>query len=58
MIDKIREWFTTTEVSVKDANKMYIKCSKLLEDYSEDQLIRMYGKDKTEFIKANPEDWI
>ena len=58
MIDKIREWFATKEVSSKDANKMYIKCSKLLEDYSEDQLIKMYGKDKTEFIKANPEDWI
>ncbi|MFC5047891.1 hypothetical protein ACFSTE_00595 [Aquimarina hainanensis] len=38
--------------------KIYTRCKKLVEDYTEEQLIRMYGKEKTAFIQNNPEEWV
>ncbi|GAA4115223.1 hypothetical protein GCM10022393_15300 [Aquimarina addita] len=36
---------------------IYSRCRKLNEDYSEEQLITMFGLERTEFIKNNPEEW-
>ncbi len=38
--------------------KIYSKCFKLSEDYTKEQLIKMYGKEKTDFIINNPDEWI
>ncbi|QKX05400.1 hypothetical protein HN014_10895 [Aquimarina sp. TRL1] len=59
MLTFIKKLLSNKTISNSGINtKIYTKCGKLLEDYTEEQLLAMYGKEKTAFIKNNPDKWI